>query len=1009
MDLVPLLLGTAVLAPLTSFWIILLLGRRLGRNGEAAAYVAVSAIIFAGVCSFLSLGIWLANHFPVDAHHGHGDHGDGHAAEHAADHAAIGWPSLALASAQADDAPAAPKQAEGKAAEDKAAEDKPAEDKPTEGKAAEDKAAEDKATEGKPADSHAEAHSSGETHADEHHAAEKPTTAYTGTFWTLGKFGKLELSISYYVDSLTLVMFCMVTLIASCIHFYAMGYMHDELHDITDKEVKLANGESLRRPGRFHRFFQYLSLFCFSMLGLVLAGNIAMVFVFWELVGICSYFLIGFYIERKSASTAANKAFIVNRVGDFGMIIGLMALWAGVGTFAFGDIDADKSGSIEPAERGLFSLVRSESNGYAVKVPDGMFVASAVNWEGEVGERARTILSDHNGDVAATRTQLASEFPDLKQPGYWLLIVAGVGIFCGCVGKSAQFPLHVWLPDAMEGPTPVSALVHSATMVAAGVYLVGRFYPVFAPEVLLVIAVIGAITLLMAATIAITAVDIKRVLAYSTVSQLGYMMLALGVGGWLAGLMHLVTHAFFKSLLFMCSGSVIHAVHTNDMREMGGLLKKMPVTAITMLIGCLAIAGVGVPFVIGFSGYYSKDAILEQAYSLSLANGGGLATALFAVAAGGAAITSFYMFRMWYMTFVGKPRNQERYDHAHESPAVMYLPLVVLSVFAVAVAWDTSLIGYGLIPAGVLVWQGMKHGWFRGSSTAHADHGHDSHGHDSHGHDSHGHDSHGHDSHGHDSHGHDSHGHDSHGHDSHGHDSHGHGHSAELPWTRAGVLATLIAAVVGGFVLQQVLPKSSLTLGNLLSQSQPAGIQHADVIAAGELVKWNWPNEALSHVSSIAVPVTLLATGTWVLGISLATVMYAFGALNPNDVRKQFSPLYAALWNKWYFDELYQVVFIRPTHFVSARIANFDREVIDALINGVASWTRTFSVFWERLADRTIVDGIANGLANWTFRLGTSLRTLQTGRLRQYVMFIVLGAIAIFVVISFFWSTTLAR
>ena len=1009
MDLVPLLLGTAVLAPLTSFWIILLLGRRLGRNGEAAAYVAVSAIIFAGVCSFLSLGIWLANHFPVDAHHGHGDHGDGHAAEHAADHAAIGWPSLALASAQADDAPAAPKQAEGKAAVDKPAEDKPAEDKPTEGKAAEDKAAEDKATEGKPADSHAEAHSSGETHADEHHAAEKPTTAYTGTFWTLGKFGKLELSISYYVDSLTLVMFCMVTLIASCIHFYAMGYMHDELHDITDKEVKLANGESLRRPGRFHRFFQYLSLFCFSMLGLVLAGNIAMVFVFWELVGICSYFLIGFYIERKSASTAANKAFIVNRVGDFGMIIGLMALWAGVGTFAFGDIDADKSGSIEPAERGLFSLVRSESNGYAVKVPDGMFVASAVNWEGEVGERARTILSDHNGDVAATRTQLASEFPDLKQPGYWLLIVAGVGIFCGCVGKSAQFPLHVWLPDAMEGPTPVSALVHSATMVAAGVYLVGRFYPVFAPEVLLVIAVIGAITLLMAATIAITAVDIKRVLAYSTVSQLGYMMLALGVGGWLAGLMHLVTHAFFKSLLFMCSGSVIHAVHTNDMREMGGLLKKMPVTAITMLIGCLAIAGVGVPFVIGFSGYYSKDAILEQAYSLSLANGGGLATALFAVAAGGAAITSFYMFRMWYMTFVGKPRNQERYDHAHESPAVMYLPLVVLSVFAVAVAWDTSLIGYGLIPAGVLVWQGMKHGWFRGSSTAHADHGHDAHGHDSHGHDSHGHDSHGHDSHGHDSHGHDSHGHDSHGHDSHGHDSHRHGHSAELPWTRAGVLATLIAAVVGGFVLQQVLPKSSLTLGNLLSQSQPAGIQHADVIAAGELVKWNWPNEALSHVSSIAVPVTLLATGTWVLGISLATVMYAFGALNPNDVRKQFSPLYAALWNKWYFDELYQVVFIRPTHFVSARIANFDREVIDALINGVASWTRTFSVFWERLADRTIVDGIANGLANWTFRLGTSLRTLQTGRLRQYVMFIVLGAIAIFVVISFFWSTTLAR
>ncbi len=184
-----------------------------------------------------------------------------------------------------------------------------------------------------------------------------------------------------------------------------------------------------------------------------------------------------------------------------------------------------------------------------------------------------------------------------KGYGYWLLVLAGIGIFCGCVGKSAQFPLHVWLPDAMEGPTPVSALVHSATMVAAGVYLVGRFFPVFAPEVLLVIAIIGTITLFLAATIAFTANDIKRVLAYSTVSQLGYMMLALGVGGWLAGLMHLITHAFFKSLLFMCSGSVIHAVHTNDMRKMGGLFKKMPCTAITMLIGCLAIAGVGVPFV----------------------------------------------------------------------------------------------------------------------------------------------------------------------------------------------------------------------------------------------------------------------------------------------------------------------------------------------------------------------------------------------------------------------------
>ena len=199
--------------------------------------------------------------------------------------------------------------------------------------------------------------------------------------------------------------------------------------------------------------------------------------------------------------------------------------------------------------------------------------------------------------------------------GYWLLVVAGLGIFCGCVGKSRQFPLHVWLPDAMEGPTPVSALIHAATMVAAGVYLVGRCYPIFTPEVLLVIAIVGTITLFIAATIAITATDIKRVLAYSTVSQLGYMMLALGLGGWLAGMFHLFTHAFFKALLFLCSGSVIHATGTNEMPAMGGLRKKMPWTAGTMLVGCLAIAGAGIPLVVGLSGYYSKDGILAQALS----------------------------------------------------------------------------------------------------------------------------------------------------------------------------------------------------------------------------------------------------------------------------------------------------------------------------------------------------------------------------------------------------------
>ncbi|MCA9172591.1 MAG: hypothetical protein KDB23_33230, partial [Planctomycetales bacterium] len=313
---------------------------------------------------------------------------------------------------------------------------------------------------------------------------------------------------------------------------------------------------------------------------------------------------------------------------------------------------------------GIFAQVRPGET-HELIVPDGMVKAAAP-------EQVAALVSSLGPD--ATREDIdaaiAEQIPvwreqnEKGEPGRWarwLLIIAGVGIFCGCVGKSAQFPLHVWLPDAMEGPTPVSALVHSATMVAAGVFLVARFYPFFAPEVLLVIALTGMITLFLAATIAIVATDIKRVLAYSTVSQLGYMMLALGVGGWLAGVLHLFTHAFFKSLLFMCSGSVIHAVHTNEMTEMGGLRKKMPWTAYTMLVGCLAIAGAGVPFLIGFSGYYSKDAILEQALSFQLANPG-WGSIFFVAAAGGAAITAFYMFRLWYLTFAGEPRNKERYD-----------------------------------------------------------------------------------------------------------------------------------------------------------------------------------------------------------------------------------------------------------------------------------------------------------------------------------------------------------
>ena len=371
-------------------------------------------------------------------------------------------------------------------------------------------------------------HDAGHHDADHGHATHPPA-AYSGDWYTLYEAGRLKLSIGWYIDALTVLMFVVVTFIATCIHVYASGYMHDELHDVTDHEVHLSGGGHLHRPGRFPRFFQALSLFCFSMLGIVIAGNLAMVFIFWELVGICSWFLIGFYYERKSASTAANKAFIVNRVGDFGMLIGLMALWGAVGTLQFADSNATGADGTAATRPGLFSLVRPAADGHALQVPDGMVKFAAA-------DQVAQVAAGRAADQAAG--EVAAKVDGWRKMGLgrWLLFVAGVGIFCGCVGKSAQFPLFVWLPDAMEGPTPVSALVHSATMVAAGVYLVGRFYPVLTPDVLLVIAYVGAITLFIAATIALVANDIKRVLAYSTVSQLGYMMLALGVGGWSAGL-----------------------------------------------------------------------------------------------------------------------------------------------------------------------------------------------------------------------------------------------------------------------------------------------------------------------------------------------------------------------------------------------------------------------------------------------------------------------------------------
>jgi NADH-quinone oxidoreductase subunit L len=639
----------------------------------------------------------------------------------------------------------------------------------------------------------------------------------------------LVLHVGYRIDHLTAILFTMVTLVSTCIFVFSLGYMRDETEPVVvDHEVPISgfgatgygqaspsprpsppeaggegensaehhailapNGEDphhLHRRGRYGRFFLYLSLFCFSMLNLLIADNLFQVFVSWELVGVCSYLLIGFYYERPKASSAATKAFIVNRVGDAGFLIGMAIVWTYFGTFDFQEI---------------FAKLNS---------------------------------------------------PPLP---HYLFVIAGIGIFLGCVGKSAQFPLHTWLPDAMEGPTPVSALIHAATMVAAGVYLVGRVYPFFAPEVLLIIAYTGAITLFLAATIALVQPDIKRVLAYSTVSQLGYMMLGLGIGGWVAGLLHLLTHAFFKALLFLGSGSVIFGCHhEQDLRKMGGLFWKMPVTAVTMLVGVLAI--IGTPF---FSGWYSKDQILGQALGYGSVHSEHMI--LFILPLVTAGLTAFYMLRLWFLTFTGPPRDAHVHEHAHESPAVMTVPLLVLAVFSIGVAWGAP------------------------------------------------------------------------------------------PWDAEKSYA--------GELLQKAEP-ASVSLG--FAREHEAAEEH--------------------HIETTLL--ALLAAGLGVIG---AALVYGLRKIDAERLRSAAPGAYRFLLNKWYFDELYQSLFVRPTVKLAFFIGRFDKQS---------------PADDDEAADRRIqprsVDGFLNALGLLLYSLGLRLRSWQTGLIRKYVFVLVLTVVVVFAILS---------
>ena len=650
--------------------------------------------------------------------------------------------------------------------------------------------------------------------------------------------GSVNFSMGFLFDSVTAVMLLVVTIVSSLVHIFSIGYMHGD--------------------PRYPRFFAFLSLFSFSMLFLVVSDNLLGIYIGWELVGVCSYLLIGFWFEQDAPANACKKAFMTTRVGDVGMFIGMMMLFAKFRTLSlYGD-------------EGIFALASNLTT----------------------------------GDIT------------------WLSI-AGVLIFCGAVGKSAQIPLHTWLPDAMEGPTPVSALIHAATMVAAGVYLTARMFPILTADSSLVIAYVGGITALVAATIAIVRFDIKRVLAYSTISQLGYMMLAIGAGSYVAGLFHLTTHAFFKALLFLGSGSVIHAFHAahhahdhahdddhghtpdhdaafdsfgidpaQDMRHMGGLRHKMPITFVTMLIATLSIAGV--PYI--FSGFWSKDAVLVEVLYRAISWGSVHHYILFAMAALAAVITAFYMFRLIFMTFTGEPRNQEMHDGAHESPLKMAIPLIILAVLSFPIVNKWSFEKYVKQPEQPHV-HAPKHAKYDSSQGA-------------------------------------------------------------------------LHAQLG------------------LSDAHAAEDVHHD-----DAAEHHSPDHDKAH--NIVVPLSFVIV---IIGIGLSALFYYWKKFSAEAVAARLRPIYTLLWNKYYFDELYDGVLVALTVAGSKVLGLFDLRFIDGIVNGVGIAVQAGCSRVAGWFDNTFVDGLVNLVARMTWSIGGRVRRVQTGMIQNYLL-AVLGGVVLLILI----------
>jgi NADH-quinone oxidoreductase subunit L len=691
-------------------------------------------------------------------------------------------------------------------------------------------------------------------------------------FGNVPNFGHLEIKMGILVDNLVAVMLFVVTGISFLVHVFSIGYMSGE--------------------PRYNRYFGFLGIFTFSMLGIVLSNNLFSIYIFWELVGLSSYLLIGFYYERDSATQAQKKAFLANRVGDIGMFIGMMILYSQFRTFDYQEIYTHIG-------NGDFHL----SNGW--------------------------------------------------------LTAAGILLFCGCVGKSAQFPLHIWLPDAMEGPTPVSALIHAATMVAAGVYLVARIFVILTPDALQVIAIVGAVTAFMAATIAMTQNDIKRVLAYSTVSQLGYMVMGMGVGAYGPAFFHLVTHAFFKACLFLGSGAVIHSAHhEQDMRYMGGLKDKMPWTFATFTVAMLALAGIPL-----FSGFMSKDAILANALGFAQVSGGGAWYIIPIFGFSAAALTAFYMGRQVWMVFFGENRaalkpatagdahGHDAHDshdakghdaHGHDSHDshgggihevawVMRAPLVVLATLSVFFWFSFNPLD-------------ADNGWFlklfRTPETVVKVHGEP---------------------------------------------------NAEQP--HAAMPQT--ASVVTPATIQE---KATEPKAETHATETHAAEAHAGEAAHGEH-HGSYTNERQNELEHAAHANHWVAVGLSVpialAGLLLAYWVYGKKGLDVHKVAASIKPVYEFSLNKWYFDEIYDMTAIAGTMSLMRFLAWFDRTVIDGIVNGVAAFWK-WAAFTNGSFDKLVVDGLVNLVGYVTEIFGLVFRKFQTGRVQTYVFLLLVAVVAYF-------------